>query len=788
MRHSHLAIAALAGLTVTSTFAAESSAEPKPAAKPKPTPKYEEMDYGRFLTASWDNTKGQNTLKGNGCTANKGVAIQLGQKEGAMLFDTDLCRWAGGWTGGYITYKGVIFDGAHGPNPSPAKGTAILFETNPAPTWSKGGSFADPRKIPSGPGAAPIHLGPMPKDWVKYHGLFVDGDNVVVSYSIGTASVLEMPALEKVGDVTVLTRTTNVLTAGGGSQNILWDGTGDVTSPEKNVIVVKDGENRIAISGINLPAGSEVTGSKSEALLNVSAFTAGAAFKITYAKGTAADEAKLIAAVKGAAKPGDLKGLTKGGPRRWVQDVTTALTAATPGDHDAYVVDTVEVPFTNPYKSWMRVSGFDFFKDGRAAVCTWSGDVWVVSGLNKDFTGQAKWQRVATGIFQALGLKIVDDRIYVHGREGLTRLSDLNGDGEIDYYENFNNDIQTSPGFHEFAFDLQTDSKGNFYFSKAGPVNPGGRGFQPFSDHAGTIMRVSPDGQKFEVVATGVRAPNGISVGPGDVLTTGDNEGSWVPMCYVHIVKPNDFITVASLSHRDPAPTDYGRHICFMPKDVDNSGGGQAWVPGNNWGMPAGSLLHLSYGTCSLYHVMHEDVNGLPQGGVFKLPVKFDSGTMRARFNPTDGQLWIAGLKGWQTSAAKDGMLQRVRYTGKPATFPSGIHIKPNGVELDFSAPLEAGAASADKYSVHQWNYKWCEDYGSANYKVSNGQKGTDDVPVKSVKLSPDKKHVFLELEGVQPVMQMEIKFDLKGEDGSTVPGRILNTINAVPGAKTAAK
>ena len=59
------------------------------------------MDYGRFLSASWDNVQGKNTLNGQGCTANKGIAIKLGNNEGAMLFDTDLCRWAGGWTGGF---------------------------------------------------------------------------------------------------------------------------------------------------------------------------------------------------------------------------------------------------------------------------------------------------------------------------------------------------------------------------------------------------------------------------------------------------------------------------------------------------------------------------------------------------------------------------------------------------------------------------------------------------------------------------------------------------------------
>ena len=47
----------------------------------------------------------------------------------------------------------------------------------------------------------------------------------------------------------------------------------------------------------------------------------------------------------------------------------------------AYVIDTLTVPNDNPWKSWMRPSGLDFFTDGRLAVCTLNGDVWVVSKL-----------------------------------------------------------------------------------------------------------------------------------------------------------------------------------------------------------------------------------------------------------------------------------------------------------------------------------------------------------------------------------------------------------------------
>lgn len=765
MHKTTLAALALAGLTLSA------SAQKR----------HEQMDYGRFLTASWDNTKGQNTLRGNGCTANKGVAIKLGNNEGAMLFDTDLCRWAGGWTGGYASYRGVVFDGSHGPNPSPAKGATVLFETNPQPTWSNAGKFDDPRALPTGPGAAKVPFGPLPREWARYRGLFLSGDNVVVAYTVGEASFLEMPGLEPVGDVSVLTRTTNVLMAGAASSNIVWEGAG-TAEVKDGAVVIADGDNRTVIAGVGLPAGAKFAANGQRVTLDFPAFAAGAAWKVAYAKGAAADEAKLIAAAKGAAKPADLRVFTKGGAPHWKETVKTALKAGTPGAEDAYVVDTIEVPFENPYKSWMRIGAFDFMKDGRIAVSTWSGDVWMVSGVNKDFTGEATWQRVATGIFQALGLKVVDDKIYVHGREGITRLNDLNGDGEIDFYENFNNDIQTTPGFHEFACDLQTDSKGNFYFAKGGPVNPGGRGFQPLSDHAGCIMKLSADGQKLERYATGVRAPNGISVGPGDIVTNGDNEGSWVPQCYVHFSKPGDFVTVASLSHKDPPPSDFSRHVVYLPKDVDNSGGGQAWVSGGKWGLPEGSLLHLSYGTCSLYGVMHENVDGTVQGGVFRFPLKFESGTMRARFSPADGQLYISGLKGWQSSAARDGSLQRVRYTGKKIYFPSGISVKPNGIQISFTNPLEEkSAGDLGSYAVTQWNYKWSSAYGSGRFKPSGGGGGVDTVEVKSVKVSADRKSVFLEIEGLKPVDQMEIKLNVKGEDGTPVPNRIVNTINVVP-------
>jgi hypothetical protein len=759
------------------------------------------MDYGRFLSATFHNAQGKSTFDQKGSAANKGIAIKLGKDgDGAMVFDTELLRMAGGWAGGYVKYMGVAFDGGHGPNPKPPEKAQIVFETNPTgPGWSQGDDFKDPRPLPTGPGAAKIPFGPLPKTWAKYKGLYLHGDNVVLAYTVGTAAVLELPSLEVAAEQNFLTRTFQVFDKGAATrllvaevpEGALVEVKGDtvVTTEEQPIKNgVKDAPLRMVIGTSGLPKGAawEIVASR-RVELKLPAFAGGEHFKLALWKGGEADLSNATAALAKLAKPLDLKPLTKGGPAHWTEEVTTTgkLGEATGGF--PYAVDTITLPTENPYKSWIRVGGFDFFADGRIAFCTWSGDVWVGKGIDEKLE-KITWHRYATGLFQALGLKIVDDQIYVLGRDQITRFSDLNGDGEADAYENFNNDVQVTPGFHEFAFDLQTDPQGNFYFAKGGPVNPGGRGWGPLSEHNGCLFKISKDGEKFEVYATGLRAPNGVGMSPTGQVSVGDNQGTWVPVDYIHFVKQGDFIEVPDLAHRgDAVPEKYSEHLCWIPYDMDNSCGSHVWVTSDKFGPLKGEMLYLSYGKSSLFTVLKEKVGNSMQGGVVKLPLKFDTGIMRARFNAQDGQLYVAGLRGWQTNGAKDGALQRVRYTGRPATIQNSLRVTDKGIHIGFTNNLETASASdPGNYSIQQYTYKWSKEYGSPEFKVSDPtQKGRDTVEIKSVTVSPDKKSVFLEVPGLQPVMQMRIKMKINSEPttddpGAPVPGEIGNTINVV--------
>ncbi|HEX6811207.1 MAG TPA: DUF6797 domain-containing protein [Planctomycetota bacterium] len=502
----------------------------------------------------------------------------------------------------------------------------------------------------------------------------------------------------------------------------------------------------------------------------------------------AAGDEKQIAAAKPALLLGGAVAAlpSKPGKALWGDAIVTKGSRG--ADDGPFAVDTIAIPFGNRFGSRMRTGAFDLFDDNRAAVSTWNGDVWIVSGIDDDLDALS-WRRFATGLFDPLGLRIVDGVVHVLGRDGITRLHDENGDGEADFYECFNNQVYITAAFHEFAFDLQTDAEGNFYFAKGAPVNPGGRGFMKIAPHHGAILKVSKDGSRIETVATGLRAPNGIGVSPKGVVTSGDNEGTFMPRCRLNwIEKPGFYAGVKDTAHRTPVPDQPDLPLCWMPMEVDNSSGGQVWVTGAGWRDLQGRLLHLSYGTCSSYLVLEERVNGQMQGGVVRLPANYSSSCMRGRFSTKDGQLYVIGLKGWQTSAARDGGFHRVRRTDKPLGLPTALRTCAKGVYLTFDEPLDpASAADPESYGVEIWNYLYSPNYGSPEISLLHPERRTDqDKPnrdalrITAATLSPDKRTVFLAIDGMRPVHQMKVTWDLDRKDRPAMKGELHNSIHAL--------
>jgi len=526
--------------------------------------------------------------------------------------------------------------------------------------------------------------------------------------------------------------------------------------------------------GLAAPPGTAAleTSGKSTILLKIPAHAAPMRFMLILWIGAKGD----LSSVK---QLPDLSARCKGGPARWAAPLATAGTLGK--EEGPYAVDTLTLPDANPWKSWLRTTALDFFSDGRVAVCTWSGDVWVCSGIDSAL-GRLSWKRFATGLYEPLGLRIVDDQIYALGRDQITRLHDLNGDGEADFYESFSNLGVTMASYHAFHYDLQTDREGNFYYIV------GGNHVDPEVALHNCLLKVSKDGTSMESIATGFRATNGMSIGPNDEITCADNEGNWMPTSRLNWVRKGGFYGFVSdpahtsAAHPAPKRGEPEPPLCWIPKAQDNSSGGQVWVTSDKWGPLQGHLLHTSYGTSSLFHVLPQKVGDTMQGGVVQFPLKFASGIMRGRFSAADGQLYVTGLRGWTTTGVRDGALHRVRYTGKPLRTVLEMKASKGAIALTFSDPLDPETAGdPDSYAVQQWNYLYSEKYGSPDLSAADPKKkGRDAVDVKSAKLSPDGKTVTLEIPGLKPVMQLGIKMRVRSADGAAVPLELYATIHKV--------
>jgi hypothetical protein len=657
----------------------------------------------------------------------KAIAIRL-PGGAAVAYDEDLARIAGGWTGGFVKInpeRDALLgnDGILG---------RLQFFTPERPGWD----YPDTRE------GAKRKGGPLPPGTARYRGLYLHGAKVVLEWRVGAGRVLEHPWAVVVDDQVVFTRTFKIR---------------GLDQPQK--LLAASPSDGLAVSLI----GAAATGPGPDAAIWVQVPAGDSDFTVLVGPDAALKKARPETV--------DVEALTRGGPRTWTE---TLVTAGQRGTEDGpWAIDTLTPPFENPWKSILHFGGHDFYADGSLALCTMEGDVWKVTGID-DALEKLSWQRIATGLYHPLGLKIVKDVVYVTCRDQIARLRDLNGDGQIDVYECFNNDVHVGTNSHEFMTCLETDPDGAFFTIKG--TNDGQ------TIHDSSVLRISADGNVLERHATGFRWPNGLGMGPGGALTAADQQGTWMPSSRLDWIEKGGFYGYMFSHHREVPPAIYDGPLCWIPHAVDNSSGGQVWVEGTRWGPLQGRLLHLSYGKCVMFLVLDEKVGPVRQAGVVQFPLPpFQSGSMRGRFRPQDGQLYVSGLRGWQTSGVKDGAIQRVRYTGKKIHLPVGLNALKRGVRLTFLEPLSESAAQPDGWSASRWNYKWSSGYGSPNFSVANpGKQGEDRLDIRAVKLSDDRRSVVLEIDDMKPVMQMKIGYTVTAADGAPVKGAVYHTIHAL--------
>lgn len=695
--------------------------------------RWSRTDVGNFLASSLKVPNGMVT---------KSLSIRLGdQGEAAVCFDLASLNIRAAWTGGFLKFD-------------PAR-----FGLLNLPVIDGNVQFVAPNQDP----------------WNVAHrrfdGFHVHETRVVLDYTLGETRVRETPWYEPRPNGGVFLRSFEV---GPGQESLqlrLID-----RAKVKNVNRQQPNTGRQVIS-LDEPSGPiEVCllGQEAKLLATDIAITIQIPsrsqpihFTVAISHGKTRDAVRFAGDWQPKSGAPDLDALSQPSNARWLPALNTV---GTPGpDTGPLAIDTLTVPYANPWQALMFLSGVDFDSQGAAYVCSIHGDVWKVTGID-DSLRKLTWHRFATGFYQALGLKVVHDEVYVLGRDQISRLHDQNGDGEADWYEDFCNLIQTIPEPHHFVTSLEADAQGNLYY-----VDPVG------------VHRVTPNGRNMETLATGFRNPNGMGVRPdGGVVTVAPQQGEWTPSSPIVEVQPGGYYGYGGPKITADRPLGYDPVLCWVPHSVDNSGGSQVWIPEGKWGALGGHFIHLSWGRCFMMLLLRDVVDGTAQAAAAPLLGRFLSGAMRGAFNPRDGALYVVGSTGWQTSALKDGSFQRVRFTGKPLDIPVTWHVQQTGITLTFAEPLDREtAADAGSYAINEWNYKYAASYGSKDWSVAHpGKEGHDALDVRSAKLLDDGKSVFLEVPELKQVMQLEIQYNVDTKSGGTLRNTIYGTINRLGSAR----
>ncbi|WP_109677492.1 DUF6797 domain-containing protein [Dyadobacter jejuensis] len=710
------------------------------------------------------------------------LAVKLGD-EAFFTFDTDLLRWSIAWTKEFVPMA-LMAQVSYSDFFNKSNQLATIagdpkLATGHYAGWKAGSSARLGEAIAERWGALPEAEG-------RWNGVYTLGPKIVLDYSVASAKVKEYPSHLKFDDQIAFTRSLKI----DQMNEDLWlvaahIANGKKVEQKRNMIYIYQGARQDTVTAISF-IGKKVKNAQlrvqGDSLLAVQ-FSGAATWdgSIAIWKGPIG----LVGDFEKACKKAkiDFPAYAPGGPGYWKKTITTQGVLSP--DTAAYVTDKLTLPLPNPWKRNVRVSDIAFFKDGRAAVITFEGDVWIVNGLDKGLSN-LQWKRFASGLNETLSIEVVDESVLVFSRGGIAKLHDLNADGEADYYENFSNAMSQSAEGREWAGDLVHAKDGSYYLAMGGSLSNGpgvteqvAKGFRKGAALNGTIIQLSSDGKRVGVIATGLRGPYLGYHPEKDILTASDQQGNFVPSTPLFVVKKGDYYGVSPTVHRDDNPP-IAPPLTWIPHHIDQSAIGQAWITGGKMGPLNGDLIHFSYGRPGLFRVLIDSSSRVLQGGVVAINADYPAPTSKGAVSPADGQLYVAGFNLWGSKSKGLSALLRLRYTGKDSYMPNHFRAGKEGVVLGFDSELDAESVlKAANFTVKRYNYKRTDAYGSGHFKL-DGSTGEEPMAVRGAYLSADKKHVLLLIPNMVEVEQMELAYDIRAKDGHAMQDGFYFTINSV--------
>jgi azurin/glucose/arabinose dehydrogenase len=384
----------------------------------------------------------------------------------------------------------------------------------------------------------------------------------------------------------------------------------------------------------------------------------------------------------------------------------------------------------------LEVGGLETMPDGRLAVATRRGDVWLIENPSSANGNQPHYTRFAQGLHEALGLAYRDGALYTTQRSELTRLRDTDGDGKADRYETVAS-WPLSGNYHEYSFGPVFSPKGEMFVT----LNLAWIGYgESFVKWRGWMLKVGNDGT-ITPWATGFRSPSSFGFNLDGDLFYSENQGDWVGSGGISQVEKGDFEgnpKGLKWSGEPGSPVtlkiedipDNGEPKFEVAKKIPHLRTPAVWFPHTILGIStsailvdsthgtfgpfAGQLFVGDQGQSKIMRVALEKVNGVYQGAVFPFREGFMSGVFRQVWGK-DGSMYVGQTsRGWWATGRAQYGLQRLVWTGKVPFEPHHVAARPDGFEVYFTAPVDrASAENPASWAVNSFIYKYHHIYGS---------------------------------------------------------------------------